>query len=70
MSLCLTCSCDAVAKFCRNVDMCRLTEEVIFTEPYFEAPNNHWTTPQLDGDAKAIREDTELKLEIAALKRK
>lgn len=59
-----------MARFCRNVDMCRLTEQVIFTEPYYEASNNHWTTPQLDVDAKAIRDDTELKLGIAELKKK
>ncbi|XP_024521805.1 methylthioribose kinase [Selaginella moellendorffii] len=60
----------AVAKFCGNVELCRLTEQVVFTEPYMIASNNHWTTPQLDEDAKSIREDDYLKLEIASLKSK
>ncbi|KAJ7545978.1 hypothetical protein O6H91_08G019000 [Diphasiastrum complanatum] len=59
-----------VAKFSGNVSLCRLTEQVIFSEPYMVAPNNHWTSPHLDEDAKAIRLDDQLKLEIAGLKAK
>lgn len=59
-----------VAEFCGNVELCRLTEQVIFTEPYMEANNNRWTSPQLDEDAKALREDELLKLEVADLKAK
>eukprot|EP00249_Psilotum_nudum_P021182 c28009_g1_i1 orf=420-2933(-) len=60
----------AVAQFCGNVELCRLTEQVIFTEPYMVAANNRWTTPHLDEDVKSVREDVELKLEIADLKSK
>ena len=60
----------AVAKYCGNVEMCRLTEQVVFTEPYCEASNNRWTTPELDSDAKAVREDDGCKLAIAELKAK
>ncbi|CAI6003434.1 unnamed protein product [Closterium sp. NIES-65] len=61
---------DKVREFCGNVEMCRLTEQVIFTEPYVLATNNRWTTPQLDDDAAALREDVELKLSITELKSK
>ncbi|CAI7820461.1 unnamed protein product [Closterium sp. NIES-53] len=59
---------DKVREFCGNVEMCRLTEQVIFTEPYVLATNNRWTTPQLDADAAALREDVPLKLAITELK--
>lgn len=59
-----------VAKYCGNSEMCRLTEQVIFTEPYMVAPNNRWTSPHLDADAAAVREDDDLKVEIAELKAK
>ncbi|VFQ68383.1 unnamed protein product [Cuscuta campestris] len=60
----------AVAKFCGNVEMCRLTEQVIFSDPYKVSQYNRWTTPYLDADAEAIRNDNVLKLEIAELKSK
>eukprot|EP00270_Netrium_digitus_P009914 TRINITY_DN3048_c0_g1_i1.p1 TRINITY_DN3048_c0_g1~~TRINITY_DN3048_c0_g1_i1.p1 ORF type:complete len:799 (-),score=259.48 TRINITY_DN3048_c0_g1_i1:39-2378(-) len=59
-----------VAKYCGNADMCRLTEQVIFTEPYYSAANNRWTTPHLDADAAAVQADEALKAAIAALKAK
>ncbi|KAL3701364.1 hypothetical protein R1sor_019386 [Riccia sorocarpa] len=61
---------EAAAQSYANMEMCRLTEQVIFTEPYMEAANNHWTSPQLDQDARAVREDIELKVEVAELKAK
>eukprot|EP01018_Ginkgo_biloba_P028038 Gb_28479 [translate_table: standard] len=60
----------AVARFCGNVELCRHTEQVVFLEPYMESSNNHWTSPHLDEDAKLVREDGQLKLEIADLKSK
>ncbi|GFP87931.1 methylthioribose kinase [Phtheirospermum japonicum] len=60
----------AVAKYCGNVEMCRLTEQVVFSDPYKVSEYNHWTTPYLDDDAKALREDDILKLEVAELKSK
>ena len=38
-----------VAQF-TNGQMCRLTEQVVFLEPYTTAANNRWTSPQLDDD--------------------
>ncbi|KAL6010238.1 hypothetical protein ACLOJK_000669 [Asimina triloba] len=58
----------AVAEFCGNVELCRLTEQVIFSDPYKVSQYNHWTSPYLDLDAEAVREDNVLKLEVAELK--
>ncbi|XP_041011109.1 methylthioribose kinase-like [Juglans microcarpa x Juglans regia] len=60
----------AVAKFCGNVEMCRLTEQVVFSDPYKVSEYNRWTSPYLDGDAEALREDNILKIEVAELKSK
>ncbi|XP_066349914.1 uncharacterized protein [Miscanthus floridulus] len=48
--------------------MCRLTEQVVFSDPYRVSKFNRWTSPYLDKDAEAVREDDELKLEAAELK--
>lgn len=56
--------------FGQNEDMCELTEQVIFTEPYGKADNNHWTTPQLDDIVAKIQSDAKLKHAINALKEK
>ncbi|KAL1219050.1 Methylthioribose kinase [Cardamine amara subsp. amara] len=58
----------AVTEFCGNVELCRLTEQVVFSDPYRVSTFNRWTSPYLDDDAKAVREDSALKLEIAELK--
>ncbi|GAB2267595.1 hypothetical protein Dimus_002577 [Dionaea muscipula] len=58
----------AVAKFCGNVELCRLTEQVVFSDPYKVSQYNRWTSPHLDRDAEAVREDDILKLEVAQLK--
>lgn len=58
----------AVAEFCGNVELCRLTEQVVFSDPYKVSKFNHWTSPYLDRDAEAAREDNTLKLEVAGLK--
>ena len=58
----------AVAEYCANVEMCRLTEQVVFSDPYRVSKFNRSTSPYLDKDAEAVREDDELKLEIAELK--
>jgi 5-methylthioribose kinase len=58
----------AVAQYCGNVEMCRLTEQVVFSDPYGVSKFNRWTSPYLDKDAEAVREDDALKLEVAELK--
>ncbi|CAK9187094.1 unnamed protein product [Ilex paraguariensis] len=58
----------AVAEYCGNVELCRLTEQVVFSDPYKVSQYNHWTSPYLDSDAEAVRTDNILKLEVAGLK--
>lgn len=62
------CAVVAVAKYSENVEMCRLTEQVVFSDPYRVSKFNRWTSPYLDKDAEAVRENDELKLEVAGLK--
>ena len=60
--------CRALAEQFRNGDMCRLTEQVIFTDPYYDAPANSHTSPQLDDLVHALRSDVQAKLAVSALK--
>jgi len=57
-----------VAAFAGNTALCKITEDLIFTEPYIEAERNRWTSPQLDRLAAGVRADLELKLAISRLK--
>ena len=59
---------EAISKFSLNTELCRITEDVIFTEPYMVADNNRWTEPYLNGYAKRFREDSEMKVAISKLK--
>lgn len=58
------------AKFITNTELCKITEEVIFKEPYMVAANNRWTAPYLDDYATRIRGDINLKVVINKLKAK
>ena len=58
------------ALFNRNVSLCNISEQLIFTEPYILHQNNWWTSPELDGDAAAIRADVALKVAVSNLKYK
>ncbi|XP_031247626.1 methylthioribose kinase-like [Pistacia vera] len=60
----------AVAEFCGNVELCNHTARVVFSDPYRVSQYNHWTSPYLDRDVEALREDNYLKIEIAELKSK
>jgi 5-methylthioribose kinase len=55
-------------RFVSNTALCKITEDLIFTEPYIDAVNNRWTSPQLDADVRRIRGDAALKLAICELK--
>lgn len=59
-----------IAGFAGNTALCKITEDLIFTEPYMVADNNRWTTPYLDGMAANIRADGDLKVAISRLKAK
>ena len=57
-----------VSDFAGNTALCKITEDLIFTEPYMVAENNRWTSPWLDGHAARIRQDADLKCAISRLK--
>lgn len=57
-------------RFAPNVEICKITEDLIFTDPYMQHERNRWTSPQLDDAARAIREDLPLKQAVALLKLK
>jgi 5-methylthioribose kinase len=48
--------------------MCRISEDLIFDEPYFAAPMNRHTSPQLDAIAATLRRDVALKLAVQEMK--
>ena len=57
-----------IARFIGNTAMARISEDLIFTEPYYPAPNNRWTSPQLDDETRRVRGDRELKIAVSELK--
>jgi 5-methylthioribose kinase len=59
-----------IATFAGNHALCKITEDLIFTEPYFAAEQNRWTSPWLDVTAGAFREDLDLHVAISRLKLK
>jgi 5-methylthioribose kinase len=46
-----------VSKFAVNHELCKITEDLIFTEPYFDAERNNWNSPELDDDVKKVWTD-------------
>jgi 5-methylthioribose kinase len=58
------------AELAGNIMLWKITEDLIFTDPYRIAELNRWTSPQLDADAAAIRADIALKIAICELKEK
>ncbi|MEM9204985.1 MAG: S-methyl-5-thioribose kinase [Pseudomonadota bacterium] len=59
-----------IADFAGNTALCKITEDLIFTETYMIADNNRWTTPYLDPYAQTFRTDNDLKRAISRLKLK
>ena len=59
---------DLMTTFGGNTELCKITEDLIFTEPYIIHERNRWTSPQLDGIAGEFRRDVALKLAISRLK--
>ncbi len=57
-----------LALFADNVELCDITENLVFSDPYFDAKLNHFTTPQLDGIVAELRADRDLKVEAQRLK--
>lgn len=58
-----------LALFADNVELCDITENLVFTDPYFEAEMNRHTTPQLDLLVARLRADMSLKVEVQHMKR-
>jgi 5-methylthioribose kinase len=56
------------AVFAGNTELCKITEDLVFTDPYRIAKLNRWTAPQLDGVAAEFRADVALKLAVSRLK--
>jgi 5-methylthioribose kinase len=59
---------EAIAAFAGNHALCKITEDLIFTDPYREAEQNRWTSPYLDAIAADFREDMDLHVAISRLK--
>lgn len=57
-----------VALFAGNTALCDITESLVFTDPYFEAPLNRHTSPQLDAIVARLRNDTEAKIAAQSMK--
>jgi 5-methylthioribose kinase len=61
---------EAIAAFAGNHALCKITEDLIFTDPYRVAVQNHWTVPYLNTLAASLRADLELHVAISRLKLK
>ncbi|MFJ9375458.1 S-methyl-5-thioribose kinase [Streptomyces sp. NPDC101455] len=48
-------------------ELCKITEDVVFSEPYIEHEHNHWL-PELTDLAVSFRADTRLRTEVADLR--
>lgn len=56
------------ALFSQNIALCKITEDLVFTDPYRIADMNRWTSPQLDAIAGEFRSDALLKVAVQELK--
>jgi 5-methylthioribose kinase len=61
---------EGIAAFAGNHALCRITEDLIFTDPYREAEQNRWTSPWLDATAARFRQDLDAHVAISRLKLK
>jgi 5-methylthioribose kinase len=61
---------EGIAAFARNHALCKITEDLIFTDPYRVAEQNRWTSPWLDATAASFREDLDAHVAISRLKLK
>jgi 5-methylthioribose kinase len=59
-----------IAAFAGNHALCKITEDLIFTDPYRVAEQNRWTQPWLDATAAAFRDDLDLHVAVSRLKLK
>ena len=54
--------------FAGNVELCDITESLVFSDPYFDAPRNRHTSPELDGIVARLRADRDLKVAAQHMK--
>ena len=54
--------------FSENNQLCEITENVVFTDPYLDSEMNRWTSPQLDKLVAEFRADKKLKQASQELK--
>jgi 5-methylthioribose kinase len=54
--------------FAPNTALCKITEDLVFTDPYREAPLNRSTRPYLDAEKRAFERDSALKVAAQARK--
>jgi 5-methylthioribose kinase len=57
-----------LALFAGNTELCDITENLVFTDPYFAAEMNRHTSPGLDAMVATLRGDRDLKVEAQHLK--
>jgi 5-methylthioribose kinase len=61
---------EGIAAFAGNHALCKITEDLIFTDPYRVAEQNRWTSPWLDATAARFRVDLDAHVAICRLKLK
>jgi len=61
---------EGIAAFAGNHALCKITEDLIFSDPYRVAEQNRWTQPWLDATAARFREDLDLHVAVSRLKLK
>jgi 5-methylthioribose kinase len=52
-----------------NPELCKITEDLVFTDPFFDIDTNNFES-ELQADVEKLWQDTKLKLEVAKLKQK
>jgi 5-methylthioribose kinase len=53
-----------ISSFADNTELCKITEDLVFTDPYRVAKLNRWTAPFLDEIAAQFRRDEPLKAAV------
>lgn len=57
-----------MALFAGNTALCKITEDLVFTDPWRVHEMNRWTSPQLDDTAAAVRADGPWKVAVQEMK--
>ncbi len=57
-----------VAEFALNVELCEITERLVFNQAFAGSQDNNWTTPQLDKHVTRLQTDPAIRLRVEQLK--